>query len=177
MSKARLATTWLEGCSGCHMSFLDLDERLIELTESVEYVFGPYIDIKDFPEDVDIVLVEGGVGTVEDVEKMHEIRSKTRTVIAFGDCAVTGNVPAMRNQFPVNEVFDRAYHETTDENPVSPTESVPKLLNKVRPVHEIVKVDLHIPGCPPSAETIYYAVTELLAGRTPDINEKTRFGK
>ncbi len=177
MSKARIATTWLEGCSGCHMSFLDMDERLIDLTDSIEYVFGPYIDIKDFPDEVDITLVEGAAATVEDVRKLHEIREKSDKVIAFGDCAVTGNVPAMRNQFKVEEVFDRAYHENATENPLTPSEDVPHLLATARPIHEIVPVDLHIPGCPPSAETIFYALTEMLAGRIPDINEKTRFGK
>lgn len=177
MSKARIATTWLDGCSGCHMSFLDMDERLIDLTESIEYVFGPYIDIKNFPEDVDITLVEGAAATVEDVRKLHEIREKSDKVIAFGDCAVTGNVPAMRNQFKVEEVFDRAYHENATENPLTPAEDVPQLLSTARPIHEVIPVDLHIPGCPPSADTIFYALTEMLAGRIPDINEKTRFGK
>jgi len=177
MSKPRIATTWLEGCSGCHMSFLDMDERLIDLTDSIEYVFGPYIDIKEFPENVDITLVEGAAATVGDLRTLHEIREKSGKVIAFGDCAVTGNVPAMRNQFKVEEVFDRAYHETATENPLNPSEEVPRLLATARPIHEIIPVDLHIPGCPPSADTIFYALTELLAGRIPDINEKTRFGK
>ncbi len=177
MSKARLATIWLEGCSGCHMSFLDMDERLIDLAESVEIVFGPYVDLKEFPKNVDITLVEGAVATEEDLKKIREIRENSKLVVAFGDCAVTGNVPAMRNQFPVKDVFQRAYENNVTEKPLTPTEDIPALLERVRPVHEIINVDLHIPGCPPSADTIFFAVSELLEGRIPDINEKTRFGK
>lgn len=177
MSKARLATIWLEGCSGCHMSFLDMDERLIDLAESVEIVFGPYVDIKEFPEKVDITLVEGAIATEEDLEKIRKIRKNSKIVVAFGDCAVTGNVPAMRNQFPVKDVFQRAYENNVTEKPLTPTEDIPALLDKVRPVHDIADVDLHIPGCPPSADTLFFAVSELLEGRIPDINKLTRFGK
>jgi len=177
MSKARLATIWLEGCSGCHMSFLDMDERLIDLAGSVEIVFGPLVDLKEFPENVDITLVEGAIATDEDLKKIREIRENSKLVVAFGDCAVTGNVPAMRNQFLVKDVFQRAYENNVTEKPLTPTEEIPALLGGVRPVHEIVDVDLHIPGCPPSADTIFFAVSELLKGQIPDINESTRFGK
>lgn len=177
MSKARVATIWLDGCSGCHMSFLDMDEKLIELADSIDVVYGPYVDIKEFPDNVDLTLVEGAIATEEDVKKIRNIRSNSKMVIAFGDCAVTGNVPAMRNQFPAQAVLERGYTENVDVNKGIPDQVIPKLIEKVRPLHSLVDVDLYIPGCPPPAEAIYYALTEILAGRTPDINELTRFGK
>jgi len=177
MSKPTLATIWLEGCSGCHMSILDMDERLIDLAERVDVVFSPYIDIKDFPDEVDITLVEGAIATEEDLRKIRKIRESTTTLIAFGDCAVMGNVPSMRNPFGKESVLERSYRENAVDNQEIPKDSVPELLDRVRPVHEIVDVDLHMQGCPPSADTIHYALTELLEGRQPQLTEITRFGK
>ncbi|HVM93035.1 MAG TPA: hypothetical protein VMT67_09510 [Terriglobales bacterium] len=176
MSKLRLATVWLDGCSGCHMSFLDLDERLLTVAEKAELVYSPLVDHKEFPPDVDIALVEGAVSSEEDLHKIQLIRSRTKTLVSLGDCAVTANVPSMRNQFPLQMSLDRAYVETVTLDPGVPTDVIPALLEKVRPVHEVVPVDVFIPGCPPSADTIFYALTELIEGRTPNVSEKTRFG-
>jgi NAD-reducing hydrogenase small subunit len=176
MKKAKLATIWLDGCSGCHMSFLDMDERLIELANKVDVVYSPYVDSKTFPKGVDITLVEGAAGTVEDVEKLHTIRKNTKTLVSLGDCAVTGNVSIMRNPFGVENMMRHIYHETVDLNPQNPQQAVPKLLERACPVHEIVTVDVFVPGCPPAADTIYFALVELLAGRIPDLNDYTRFG-
>ena len=176
MSKLKLATVWLDGCSGCHMSFLDLDERLLAVAENAELVYSPLVDNKEFPPDVDIALVEGAVSSEEDVHKIQMIRARTKTLVSLGDCAVTANVPSMRNQFPLQESLDRAYKETVTLDPGTPTEVVPKLLEKVRPVHEVVPVDVFIPGCPPSADTIFYAVTEMIERRSPNLSSKTRFG-
>ncbi|MFY9675515.1 MAG: hypothetical protein WAK13_13740 [Terriglobales bacterium] len=176
MSKLRLATVWLDGCSGCHMSFLDLDERLLAVAEKAELVYSPLVDHKEFPPDVDIALVEGAVSSEEDLHKIRFIRQRTKVLVSLGDCAVTANVPSMRNQFPLQESLDRAYKETVTLDPGTPTEVVPRLLEKVRPVHEVVPVDVFIPGCPPSADTIFYAVSELIEGRRPDLSAKTRFG-
>ena len=176
MSKLKLATVWLDGCSGCHMSFLDLDERLLAVAEKAELVYSPLVDNKEFPPDVDIALVEGAVSSEEDLHKIQMIRARTKTLVSLGDCAVTANVPSMRNQFPLQESLDRAYKETVTLDPGTPTEVVPKLLEKVRPVHEVVPVDVFIPGCPPSADTIFYAVTEMIERRSPNLSSKTRFG-
>jgi NAD-reducing hydrogenase small subunit len=176
MSKPTLATIWLDGCSGCHMSFLDIDERIIQLGELADLVCSPIVDQKHFPEKIDIALVEGSVSTDEDEHKIRLLRSRTRTLVAFGDCAVTGNVPAMRNAFPLAALFARAYSETVTHNPQTPTENLPTLLKKSRPIHEFVPVDVFIPGCPPSADTIFSVLTDLLAGRIPDIAALTRFG-
>ena len=176
MSKKKLATVWLDGCSGCHMSFLDMDERLIDLAGQVELVYSPLVDKKEFPRDVDITLVEGAVSSEEDLHKIQAIRGRTRLLISLGDCAVTANVPAMRNPFTVDSVYDRAYRATATLTPGAPSEVIPRLLPYARPVHEVVPVDVYVPGCPPSADVIFYTVTELLEGRQPELTTKTRFG-
>jgi NAD-reducing hydrogenase small subunit len=176
MIKKRLATVWLDGCSGCHMSFLDMDERLIELAGKVDLVYSPLVDTKEFPRYVDIVLIEGAVSSEEDLHKIRLIRGRTKTLVSLGDCAVTANVPAMRNPFTVQSVYDRAYRDNATLDPQTPSETIPRLLPYARPVHEIVPIDVYIPGCPPSADVIYYALTELLEGRQPELSSKTRFG-
>jgi NAD-reducing hydrogenase small subunit len=176
MSKLRLATAWLDGCSGCHMSALDMDERWIELAGLVDLVYGPLVDAKEFPENVDVVLVEGAVSSEEDLERIQKIRQRTRILVSLGDCAVTSNVPSMRNRFPVAAVEQRAYIENAQLNQQVPRQVIPVLLPKARPVHEFVTVDVFVPGCPPSADTIYFVLMELLAGRVPDLTNKTRFG-
>jgi NAD-reducing hydrogenase small subunit len=176
MSKPTLATVWLDGCSGCHMSLLDMDERLVELGQQFELVYSPLVDNKQFPAHVDITLIEGSVSTDEDEHKLHHVRAHTRVLVSLGDCAVTGNVPIMRNSIPVNALMDSIYKENATIQPQVPTERLPSLLQRVRPLHEVVKVDLFVPGCPPSADTIYTVISDLLAGRTPDVAALTRFG-
>lgn len=173
----RAATVWLDGCSGCHMSFLDLDERLIEIAQQVDLVYTPLIDAKEYPDEVDVALVEGAVSSEEDLEKIHRIRRQTKILVAFGDCAVTANVPSMRNAFPVPDVYRRGYVETATLNPGRPDQVVPRLLPTARPVHEHVPVDIFLQGCPPPADVIYGLLTDLLAGRTPDLTSQTRFGR
>jgi NAD-reducing hydrogenase small subunit len=176
MTRPRLATLWLDGCSGCHMSLLDTDERLLELAAKASIVYGPLLDIKEFPTNVDITLVEGAVGSEEDVEKIRCVRGRTTTLVAFGDCAVNGNVAAMRNTHGADAVLRRVFVENADVQQQVPTDGVPALLDRVLPIHEIVPVDIHLPGCPPSADLIFYVLSELCDGRTPDLTGRSRFG-
>ena len=176
MSKVTVATIWMDGCSGCHMSLLDMDERLIELAEHIEIVYSPLVDNKKYPDQVDVAIIEGAVSYDEDFKKLKKIRQHTKIIIALGDCAVAGNIPTMRNPFPVAEVLERAYVENASANPGIPTEDIPKMLPYVKPLHEVIDVDVFVQGCPPSADTIYYVITELIAGRTPDPSSRTRPG-
>jgi NAD-reducing hydrogenase small subunit len=171
-----VATTWLDGCSGCHMSFLDMDERLVDLARHIEIVYSPLVDAKALPERVDLGILEGSVSNEEDLAKAREFRRHCRLLVSLGDCAVNGNVPAMRNAFKLDEVIDRAYRENVALGPQTPAVGVPKLLERVRPVHGVVDVDVFIPGCPPPADAIHYVLSELIAGRTPDPSRVTRFG-
>ena len=174
--KPRLSTVWLGGCSGCHMSFLDLDERLIALAGRVELCASPLTDYKDFPE-TDITLVEGAVANEEHLEHIVTVRRRTKVLVSLGDCAVTGNVTAMRNIFKLEDVLDRAYRQTATVVigiPSGGNGAVPRLLERVRPVHEVVKVDHFITGCPPSADVIHEFVVGQLEGRTPTLDG--RFG-
>jgi len=176
MTKPRLATVWLDGCSGCHMSFLDMDERLLDITERADLVYSPLVDFKEYPADVDFCLVEGAVSSEDDLHKIKMVRERTKTLISFGDCAVTANVPGMRNPIGPGPLLDRAYIENVTLNPGIPLQVVPALLPTARPVHRVVHVDVFLPGCPPSADLIYQSLVDLLEGRTPDTHS-ARFGR
>lgn len=171
-----IATGWLDGCSGCHMSLLDIDDRLLQLADQAEFVYSPLVDAKELPGTVDVGLLEGAVSTDEDVEKARRFRERCRFLVSLGDCAVTGNVPAMRNLFSLDSVLDRAFRETATIQPQIPTVAVPRLLHPVRPLHAVVKVDLFVKGCPPPADAIWHVLSELVAGRVPDTTAVTRFG-
>jgi NAD-reducing hydrogenase small subunit len=159
------------------MSFLDQDELLVDLAKKIRLVYSPIVDIKKFPENVDVTLIEGAVANEEQLELLKEARGKTRILISLGDCAVTGNVTALRNVFKDGDkaVLEMAYIDTSEVNPQIPTD-VPKLLQKVRPLHEVVKVDYFIPGCPPPADLINYVLTELLNGRVPNMEGRSKYG-
>jgi NAD-reducing hydrogenase small subunit len=171
-----LATVWLDGCSGCHMSFLDMDERLLELAELADIVYSPLVDAKEYPPDVDVCLVEGAVSSAEDLHRIKLVRERTRKLVSFGDCAVTANVPGLRNPIGPEPLLERAYIENVTLNPGIPLRVVPALLPRSQPVHTVVPVDVFLPGCPPSADLIHETVLALVAGREPRISE-ARFGR
>ena len=180
MNKLKLATVWLGGCSGCHMSFLDLDEWLLDLAAQIDLVYSPLADIKEYPEGVDVVLVEGAVANEDNLELIKKVRDRSNILISFGDCAVTGNVTALRNPLRDTEsVLQRCYLEAADIQNQIPHEPgiVPTLLEQVQPVHAIVNVDMYLPGCPTDADRIRAALEPLLAGETPNLTgEQIRFG-
>jgi NAD-reducing hydrogenase small subunit len=158
------------------MSILDMDERLIDLAELVDVVYSPIVDTKEFPDEVDIALVEGAVASVDDEKKIRKIRAHSKLLVAMGDCAVAGNVPSMRNPIGPEAILKRAYIENADTQQQIPCVVVPQLLRVVRPIHEFVKVDVFLPGCPPSADTFHTALTALVTGESLDIPALTRFG-
>jgi NAD-reducing hydrogenase small subunit len=164
--KIRVATASLAGCFGCHMSLLDIDERILELVELVEFDRSPITDIKILG-DCDLGILEGGVANAENVEVLHEFRKHCKTLVAIGACAINGGIPAMRNQFELRECLEESYLNGIGvDNPHIPSDpEIPLLLNKVHPLHEVVKIDYFLPGCPPSADTIWTFLTELIEGR------------
>ncbi|MGY4707839.1 NADH-quinone oxidoreductase subunit B family protein [Candidatus Bipolaricaulota sp. J31] len=175
MSKVRVATVWFSGCAGCHMSFLDLDERLIDLRDRVELVYSPVVDAKEIPEGIDVALIEGAINTPEQLEHLREIREKAKILVALGDCATTGNVPSMRNPIPRDEVIRTVYGET--DPPGLEDGEVPPLLPQALPLHAYVRVDYYIPGCPPDADRIWKFLTTLLKEGKPRLEgEEIRFG-
>jgi NAD-reducing hydrogenase small subunit len=166
-TKARVATVWLAGCSGCHMSFLDMDEFLFDVAERATVVYSPLVDIKEFPTDVDVTLVEGAVANEDNLELARVVRERSKAVVSFGDCAVNGNVTAMRNPLgdPI-EILRKVYVDMPDRNGVLPFAPgiVPPLLSKVLPLHQVIPVDMYLPGCPPPAQRIKDAVLAILDG-------------
>ncbi len=166
-TKLRIATTSLAGCFGCHMSLLDIDERLLELITLVEFDRSPINDIKQLQR-VDVGIIEGGVANTDNVEVLREFRRQSKILVAIGACAINGGIPAMRNSFELKECLEESYLNGLGVvNPMIPNdEEIPLLLNKVHPIHEVVKVDYVLPGCPPSGDTIWTFLTELLEGKT-----------
>jgi NAD-reducing hydrogenase small subunit len=166
--KLRVATTSLAGCFGCHMSLLDIDERLFALLEKVEFDRTPLTDIKHCGP-CDLGIIEGGVCNAENVHVLREFRENCRILVAIGACAVTGGLPAQRNHLDLGQCLQELYQtEPSLSHGVIPDDpELPLPLDKVHPLHEVVKIDYSIPGCPPSADAIWSFLNDLIAGRTP----------
>ena len=176
MDRIRVATVWLDGCSGCHMSLLDIDERLLLLAERIELVYSPLVDAKVFPENVDLAIVEGAVSSEDDLERIRLVRARSARLLALGDCAVTSNVPGMRNAFSRDALLRRAYIDNATLNPGIPDQHIPRLLPQARPVHAWVAVDVFVPGCPPPADVIFETLAALIEGGTPQRTNVPHFG-
>ena len=176
MDKLKIATCWLDGCSGCHMSLLDIDEAIIAVLRRADIVYGPLVDAQEWPEGVDVAVIEGAVSSHDDLKLVQTARARSKVLVALGDCAVTGNVPSMRNGIPTRKLLERIYVDGADERPGVPTDSVPALLKQAEPLRSTVKVDVYVPGCPPKPNTILMVLSELLEGREPDLGSKVRFG-
>jgi NAD-reducing hydrogenase small subunit len=169
-AKPRLATCALTGCFGCHMSLLDIDERILELIDLVDLDRSPFDDKKAFDGPVDIGLVEGGCSNEYNVRELQEFRQHCRILVSVGACAITGGVPAMRNTISLRECLEEAYLRgpTVEAGGMIPNdEDLPLLLDRVYPAHEVVKIDYFLPGCPPSADAIWAALKALLTGAEP----------
>lgn len=169
--KLRIATTSLAGCFGCHMSFLDIDERLLDLLDLAEFDRSPINDIKRIEGSVDVGLIEGGVCNAENIHVLRHFREHCKLLVSVGECAITGGIPSMRNHFTVKECLDEAYiRGVSIENAHIPNDpELPLLLDRVYPLHEVVKIDYYLPGCPPSGEAFWHFLTELIAGRDPGL--------
>lgn len=166
--RPRVATVWLAGCSGCHMSLLDTDEWLFELAAMADVVYGPLVDVKTFPTDVDVTLVEGAVANTDNLEMARIVRRNSSRVIAFGDCAVTGNVTAARNTLgPPLPILQQVYVDRPDRGGQIPDAVVPRLLERVEPLGQVIAVDGYLPGCPPTAAAIRDAIEAAVAGDMP----------
>ncbi len=168
MEKKVVATSSLAGCFGCHMSLLDIDERILELIELVEFDKSPVNDVKKFSRRVDIGLIEGGCCNEENVHVLKEFRAQCKVLVSVGECAIMGGLQAIRNTIPLKECLDEAYLNgpsvkgCNEESIIPNDEELPVILNKVYPCHEIVKIDYHLPGCPPSADLIWNALRALV---------------
>ncbi len=170
MAKVKIATDWLGGCAGCHMSILDIDERIVKLLESVEFTSSPVTDLKHPPkEGVTVGILEGAICNTHNVEVAKQMRERCQILIALGDCATFGNIPAMRNLVGTKAALKRAYLETESvvDGLIPDSPELGKPLEFVAGIDKVVKVDLFLPGCPPSADAIFHALSELLAGRVP----------
>jgi NAD-reducing hydrogenase small subunit len=176
MDRPKIGTCWLDGCSGCHMSLLDLDEGIVAVLKRADIVFGPLVDAQEWPEGVDVAVIEGAVSSQDDLKLARTARARSKVVVALGDCAVTGNVPAMRNGIPTRKLLERVYVEGATAQPGVPTDGVPALLKQAEPLHAAIEVDVHVPGCPPKPNAILLVLSELLEGRRPDLGSKLRFG-
>ena len=171
MSKPIVATASLAGCFGCHMSILDIDERILKLIELVDFNKSPVDDIKEFDRMCDIGIIEGGCCNSENVENLKKFRKNCKILISCGECAIMGGLPAMRNGIPIKECIDEAYlggpttGDLNTEKIIPNDEELPMLLDRVYPCHEIVKIDYFLPGCPPRADLIWDALVALLTGK------------
>ena len=168
--KLKMATVSLAGCFGCHMSFLDIDERLLKLLELVEFDRSPLTDIKSIGR-CDIGLIEGGLCNAENVHVLREFRANCKTLVAVGACAINGGLPAQRNQLDIGKILRDVYctPSGSGSNHIPNDPELPLPLNQVHPIHEVVHVDYFLPGCPPSADAIWTFMNDLIAGRTPHL--------
>jgi NAD-reducing hydrogenase small subunit len=167
MSKPVIATASLAGCFGCHMSLLDIDDRILKLIDLVEFHKSPVDDIKKFSKPCDVGLIEGGCCNSENVEVLRDFRRNCKVLIAVGECAIMGGLPALRNSIPLRECLEEAYFKspTVDDHIIPNDPELPLILDRVYPLHEVVKVDYFLPGCPPSADLLWAALTALLEGK------------
>jgi NAD-reducing hydrogenase small subunit len=171
MVKPKVATAHLTGCFGCHMSLLDIDERIVDLIQLIDFDKSPVDDIKKFSGPVDVGIIEGGCSTQENIEVLQSFRKNCKVLVAVGECALTGGVPSMRNMIPLKECVEEAYLKgpSVVEGVIPNDPDIPLLLDRVYPCHEVVKIDYFLPGCPPPADAFWAAIAALLEGKDPEL--------
>ena len=175
MSKPKISSDWMAGCAGCHMSLLDMDERILKVAELADLRATPITDLKEPDESgVDVGILEGGINNSSNEEVAHRMRSRCKTLVALGDCAVFGGVPALRNFFSLDEALRRAYveAESNDEDGLIPDDPELAVMSRVRALSEVVPVDVFVPGCPPDADVIFHVLSELAQGRMPELKDE-----
>ncbi len=174
MTKPKISSDWMAGCAGCHMSLLDIDDRIITVAELADLRATPITDLKEPDEDgVEVGILEGGINNSANEEVAERMRARCKILVALGDCAVFGGVPAMRNFFSIEEALRRAYVETesTDDEGMIPSDPELATMTRVRALQEVVPVDVFVPGCPPDPDVIFYVLSELAQGRIPEIKD------
>jgi NAD-reducing hydrogenase small subunit len=173
--RLRVATVSLAGCFGCHMSMMDLDERLFALFDRIELDRSPLTDLKHCGP-CDVGLVEGGLCNAENVHVLREFRARCTVLVAVGACAITGGLPAQRNALDVGRLMVEVYAAPRPGlaagSAVPDDPELPLPLARVHPIHEVVHVDHFLPGCPPDAEAIWSFLSALLDGREPRLDPR-----
>lgn len=167
-AKIRVATTWLQGCAGCHMSMLDMHQSLIDLFDLVEIKYSPIVDAKKVPQ-VDVALIEGAVANDENEKNLKLIRENAKVLIALGTCASDGGITGFRNLTSREKVLACGYIHTptTVDGKIPSSAEVPRLNEVVKALHQVVHVDYTIPGCPPPASTIKETLLGVINGNPP----------
>lgn len=181
----KVAEEWLNACSGCEISIVDMGERLLDVLSLVDFVHIPVLmDHKylgqlgdgkhiDIPE-ADVGIISGGIRNEEHLEVALEMRKKCKIIIALGTCATHGGIPALANSYTNPEILDRYYStETTDQGDAWPTDGVPKLLDACYALDEKIPVDVYLPGCAPHPDQVYTALATLLGGGAPSLPDKS----
>lgn len=175
MTKPKISSDWMAGCAGCHMSLLDIDERIVQLAELADIRSTPITDLKE-PDagGVDVGILEGGINNSANEEVAHRMRKRSKILVALGDCAVFGGVPALRNFCGIQAALQRAYvdAESVDDSGKIPSNPELATMTPVRALSEVVPVDVFVPGCPPEADVIFYALAELAQGRIPVLKDE-----
>lgn len=182
---ARVAEEWLNICGGCEVTILDIGEPLLDLLPSLQFVHMPVLmDHKYFGQtgekaeleipEADVGIVSGGIRNEKEKHVAEEMRKKCKTLVALGSCACYGGIPALANQYPLTELFDKVFRQSkTTEPAADPSEGLPKLTDRVYALDEVVKVDVSIPGCPTTPELVVEALTALLGGKPFTLPERS----
>lgn len=176
----KVAEEWLNICGGCEVTILDIGEPLLDLLSKIEFVHMPVLmDHKYFGQtgekteleipEADVGIISGGIRNEKEKHVAEEMRKKCKTLISLGSCACFGGIPALANQYPLTDIYDKVFRQSkTTDSADTPAEDIPPLTDRVYALDEVVKVDVYIPGCPTSPELIANALTSLITQKPFD---------